>query len=447
MKSKLMLFNLCIVFFLHAFFMTNKLKAQNGVIPKYKEGTLFRSKFNMKRANGYKRKFILLRPDKSFVLSPTSSQFKADLESKVEDKFKTKTKAEKASIVQHIIDYYVENKRVSIKPDIIIYARKKNKKVKIYYNDNIGLTYARVSRAETHIDDKRKEKQDLIDDMTKPKKILKDSEFKAMELEVEEIDGELDMLSKNLDSLQSYGYFLSHLYRPVFFPIAFPFNGHYHYLQKNFNEFYYSKNKGFSLLTGLDATFAKGVTNINTELVSGFFGIMRVSLTGNANLAGNLSAVDSVKHEELEQAAEYQKIFSNGGQISLNLSAPIFIAHSSAEDFHTTFSLFTKSATDIFANGAVDTVGKFVNQVGGNLYIDFLTSNQAIGISAELPFAYVRGNNAFSDAVGLTDYSLLQCSVGIMINGKFKIKMTGPLWSSQAKLMSLPWTIGFQLSP
>lgn len=324
-----------------------------------------------------------------------------------------------------------------------LFKGKTPKYYKIFDEKGNQLDYKSLLAKDSKLKNQKKASKEAIESFLRDSDLTK-SENQAIYLDKKNnYDAlvNLEKESKNkIDSLVDFISFRTGQAN-VFVPFVYSFSKRRKYIASIFNNYYYGKND-LAALQSITVSHGSGVTNLSTEIASGFFGTHRIALIANINENQNPDSAEADKNK-----TDAQRFLANGGQAAFSITNPLIFIKNPSERFHLVISMQLKSAFDAFPSGQENDALQFNQQVGGNLFFDFISDENTIGLFAELPFAYVFGNKRFYDQFNYRDFSLAQISFGLTVYKQMRIKFTGPLLSSQKTLQSLPYKVGIEITP
>ncbi len=223
-------------------------------------------------------------------------------------------------------------------------------------------------------------------------------------------------------------------------PLTYSFYKTRRNTSKIFNNFYYGRSD-VSVLQSLEINRSKDVTNFNTELANAFFRTFRISLAANINDADNdTSSVEEIK-------SDYQKLITNGGQFAFRIQSPVFFYHNSSDDIIFITNVLNRFGFDLIPDDPNTKNNNVNNFIGGDFSLFLRTDKNVFSFFAQIPFGYTFGNDKFYEGRTFKDFSTVQAILGVTIHDQFRIKFTGTMLSTQKKLQSAPWSIGFQFTP
>ncbi|HMT28663.1 MAG TPA: hypothetical protein PKD91_05220 [Bacteroidia bacterium] len=224
-------------------------------------------------------------------------------------------------------------------------------------------------------------------------------------------------------------------------PVTYAFYKERNNIAKIFNKYYYGRSD-VSVLQSLEIGRSSNNINLNTELANAFFRTFRVSLAANINATDKS---DTTKTDE--NISDYQKLMTNGGQLAMRVQVPLIFYRNSQDDISISLNFLDRFGFDVLPDEQNANKNNVNNYVGGDLSFTLKTEGNIFSFFAYMPFGYSFGNTQFYSNYQFRDYSLLQLQAGVTVQNQFRIKFSGPLYSTQKSLQNVPWTIGFQFTP
>lgn len=204
---------------------------------------------------------------------------------------------------------------------------------------------------------------------------------------------------------------------------------------KVFNETFYG-TYDLSALQSISLMADQNSASISTELLSDYIGLVRFGLYGS------LSASDSATESD-----QIESIFNGGGQVSLLNTIPLLILSDKKQIASLSLTMNNRLSTDAIAIGNVSTNFKLNNYIYTDLRLKFATEKEAFSFVFDCNLGYIFGNNNFYSAIENRETWLSTLGLGINVQNKIQLKISGPAYSSSEKIQKQPYKISVLLSP
>lgn len=194
----------------------------------------------------------------------------------------------------------------------------------------------------------------------------------------------------------------------------------------------YSEDSDLNFINNSGLTFGNNTGGLYTELVSGYISAVRVSVGTMISSSAN----DGESEENVDESSKdeaYQKLASEGGNISIKAEYPLFYSQGTV-----TFlgRVLGKTGFDLEAFGTQTDDFAFNLAVGLDAYMGLATTNGAIRFYADGDLLWYNTNSQFRENIGVEDHSFLygNLTLGIVVEEKLNVSFIVGSYSSDDAL-------------